>query len=235
MKVVILCGGKGMRAFPLTELVPKPMVPIGGTPMLVHLMRSFADQGHRDFVLAAGHQQEVIRAHFAEPPDGWHVEVVDTGQETDTGDRLRRCQDHLGERFFVTYGDGLCDVALDSLLDFHISHGGAATVTGVPLACQYGLLDIATSGRIESFREKPILRGHWINAGFMVMERSAFEHWEGTNLERDVLPRLAAAGLAWAFRHDGFFKSLDTLKDQEEFEDLLAAGRQPWRRRPGAR
>ena len=232
MKVVILCGGKGMRAFPLTEVVPKPMVPIGGTPILVHLMQLFADQGYRDFVLAAGHQQVVIQRYFANPPDGWQVDVVDTGPETDTGERLRQCRERLGERFFVTYGDGLCDVALDRLLALHSSHGGVVTVTAVPLACQFGLLEIAASGRIESFQEKPVLRDHWINAGFMVMDRAAFDRWEGTNLEREVLPRLAATGHAWAFPHDGFFKSLDTLKDQEEFERLLAEGQTPWRRLP---
>ena len=218
MQVVILCGGQGLRAYPLTASVPKPMLPIGGTPVLVHLMRLFAAQGHEDFVLAVGHHQEVIREHFEGDEGEWSIEIVDSGLDTDTGDRVHRCLPYLQDAFFVTYGDGLCDVDLDELLSFHRGHPGLVTVTGVPLPSQYGIVDADEAGRIHSFREKPVLRDHWINAGFMVMDRDVFRHWQGANLERDVLPRLAGEGLVYVYRHDGFFKSLDSQKDQQELE-----------------
>ena len=198
--------------------------------MLVHLMRLFADQGHREFVLAVGHHQEIIRDYFAREHHGWSIEIVDSGLDADTGDRLQRCLSHLQDRFFVTYGDGLCDVDLDELLAFHEGHPGLFTVTSVPLPSPYGVLDADDHGRIRSFREKPVLRDHWINVGFMVVERETFKHWQGPNLERDVLPWLAQHGLVYAYRHEGFFKSLDSHKDLQELEAILRKDREPWRR-----
>lgn len=232
MQVVILCGGKGTRAYPLTAHVPKPMLPIGGVPILVHLMTLFEEQGHTEFVLAAGHHQGIVREYFRDTAQRWDVQIVDTGNDTDTGDRIRRCRHLLGERFFVTYGDGLADVSLSAVTAFHEAHSGCATVTCVPLVSQFGLLEIAGSGEVLSFREKPVLREHWVNAGFMLLSHDVFEHWEGSSLERDVLPRLTKDGRVFAYRHDGFFKSLDSHKDQQEFEALVQSGQAPWKRQP---
>jgi glucose-1-phosphate cytidylyltransferase len=228
VQVVILCGGKGRRAYPLTEDVPKPMLPIGGSPILVHLMQLFANQGYREFVLSVGYRQEVIRNYFRGRHRDWRVDILDTGEDTDTGERLRGCRAVLGETFFATYGDGLADVPLDALLAFHTAHCGLATLTTVPLNCQFGIVEADATGRVASFREKPVLREYWINAGFMVMERKLFDHCSGPNLERDMLPSLAQRGQVYAYRHDGFFKALDSHKDQQELDEMLRSNRAPW-------
>lgn len=232
MKAVILCGGKGTRSYPFTEYFPKPMMPIAGTPILVHLMRSYADQGVNQFVLAAGHRQEVLVDYFTDKFSNWDIQIIDTGAESDTGERIRRCAPYLGERFFATYGDGLGDIDLQALLRFHHAHGGLATLTSVPLRSQYGTVACEGRGRVSQFHEKPVLREHWINAGFMIFERAAFNHWHGTSLESEVLPHLASKGYLFAFKHDGFWKSMDTSKDQAEIEKLLTSDSAPWRRGP---
>lgn len=234
MQVVILCGGKGRRAYPLTGDVPKPMLDVGGSPVLVHVMRLFADQGLTDFVLSVGYRQEVIRDHFHTAPRGWRVDIVDTGEDADTGERVHGCRHVLGERFFVTYGDGLADVPLGALVGFHAAHAGLTTITTVPLPCPYGTVETDRAGRVSSFLEKPVLRDHWINAGFMVMDHAVFDVWSGPSLERDVLPALAEGGWAYAYRHDGFFKSLDSPKDQQELDAMARSGAVPWRTGPTA-
>jgi glucose-1-phosphate cytidylyltransferase len=228
MQVVILCGGMGTRAYPYTAQLPKPMLPVAGQPILLHVMRIYASQGHREFILSLGYGKEVILDYFDHKQLDWNIHYVDTGAETDTGGRIEKLRDMLGERFMATYADGLSDVPLDELLAFHSSHNGCATVTSVPLISQYGTIDFEQSGRIRAFREKPVLRQHWINAGFFVFDREVFDRWEGSNLERDVLPRLAEAGLMYAYRHDGFFKSMDTFKDQQEIDRLCRNARAPW-------
>lgn len=228
MKVVILCGGKGTRAYPFTEYLPKPMLPVDGTPILVQVMRLFAAQGFRDFVLSVGYRKEVIADYFHGKQTEWNVELVDTGVETNTGGRILGCRDVVGDTFIATYADGLSNVSLRALLDFHESHDGLATITTVPLRSQYGTLVTDPSGRVLSFREKPILREHWINAGFFVLDRAVFDHWQGDDLEREVFPNLAAKGLVYGHRHDGFFKSMDSYKDQLEFEQLVQSGEIPW-------
>ena len=228
MKVVILCGGKGTRAYPFTEYLPKPMLPVDGTPILVQVMRLFASQGIRDFVLSVGYRKEVIEDYFEGKQTEWNVEFVDTGVETNTGGRILGCKDVVGETFFATYADGLANVSLRALLDFHQSHEGLATITTVPLRSQYGTLVTDPSERVLSFREKPVLREHWINAGFFVLDRAVFEHWKGDDLEREVFPNLASKGLVYGHRHDGFFKSMDSYKDQLEFEQLVRSGEAPW-------
>jgi len=230
MKVVILCGGKGTRAYPYTEYLPKPMLPVNGSPILVQVMRIYAEQGFDEFVLSVGYRKEIIEDYFHEKSARWKIDIVDTGPETDTGGRIERCRDHVGDTFFATYADGLSDVSLERLLAYHKSHGGLATITGVPLPSQYGTMQADANGRIGSFKEKPILRDHWINAGFFVFEKAAFDHWDGTNLEREVFPSLSRKGLVYMHRHDGFFKSMDSFKDQQEFEALASAGNPPWRR-----
>lgn len=228
MEVVILCGGKGTRSYPFTEYFPKPMMPICGTPMLVHLMSFYAQQGYTSFVLAAGHRKEVLDDYFNRRFPEWQINIVDTGAESDTGERIRRCAPFLGERFFATYGDGLGDIVLSDLLKFHQDSGGLATVTSVPLRSQYGTIVADEAGRVQRFIEKPVLRDHWINAGFFVFEKEALNHWEGQNLECDVLPALVRGGHLYTYRHEGFWKSMDTSKDQQELEKLYLKGEARW-------
>lgn len=228
MEVVILCGGKGSRSYPFTDYYPKVMMPIAGTPILVHIMRLYAHQGVTRFVLAAGHRQEILLDYFEGRFQDWDIRVVDTGAESDTGERLRRCAPHIGETFFATYGDGLGDVDLQALLAFHREAGGLATVTSVPLRSQYGLVVFDAGRRVESFQEKPVIPDVWVNAGFFVFDRHVFDHWEGQNLEVDVMPRLAAQRLLYTYLHTGFWKSMDTNKDQQELEKLHNGGNPPW-------
>jgi glucose-1-phosphate cytidylyltransferase len=224
MKVVILAGGKGTRAYPFTDLFPKPMMPLCGRPILVHIMGLYAEQGFTDFIIAAGHRQEAIVDYFDGRFSDWRVRILDTGTETDTGERIRRCLDHVGGTFFATYGDGVGDIDLRALLSCHQAAGGAATVTSVPLRSQYGTLEFDADGRVQSFREKPVIDDHWINAGFFVFEREALAQLPGDNLEQDVLPALAAGAGLYAYRHRGFWRSMDTDKDRQELEKLMENG-----------
>ncbi len=228
MKVLILCGGRGIRSFPFTQYLPKPMLPINGTPVVVHLIRSFIAQGYTRFILAAGYRQSVLRDYFEGKQFGAEIEIIDTGEDADTGDRVFFCRDQVERGFIVTYADGLCDVPLTKLVDFHRQSGGLVTITSVPMRSQYGILDVADDGRVEAIREKPLMQGQWINAGFMVVEPAAFDHWQGHSLERDVLPALTARGAVYTYRHDGFFKSVDSYKDVMEFEELMENGAVPW-------
>lgn len=228
MKVVILCGGKGTRSYPFTEYFPKPMMPICGTPVLVHLMRIYAQQGFDQFVLSAGHRKEILEDYFDRRFHDWTIEIVDTGADADTGDRIRRCADVVSDTFFATYGDGLGNVDLRRLLAFHNASGGAATVTSVPLRSQYGTVVSDPGGKVAQFIEKPLIREHWINAGFFVFSRRAFDEWEGHNLEVDVLPHLARRDMLFAYQHKGFWKSMDTSKDQQELEALMRNGAAAW-------
>lgn len=229
MKVVILCGGKGIRAFPFTEYLPKPMMPVGGRPILVHIIQSYLAQGFSEFVLAAGHRKAVLDDYFENKHLGARIQVVDTGDESDTAERIWACRSLLGERFMATYGDGLSDLPLRRLLSYHEGHGRVATMGIAPLVSQYGVVDVAADGQVLSMREKPVMRQHWINIGFFVFEARVFDTWQGSNLERDILPALVARGELAGFRHDGFFKSMDSFKDNQEFEELHGrAGRKPW-------
>lgn len=230
MRTVILCGGRGVRAIPHTLEVPKPLLPVGDRPVLAHVMDIYADQGFTDFVLAAGYKAEQIQAFADGLPADWRVDVVDTGEETNTGGRVAKVSDRLGDRFFLTYADGLGDVDLHALLAFHRRHGGAATVTTVPLPSPYGTFDLDERDRVSGFREKPKLSDHLINAGFFVMDARVFDRWVGEDLERDVLPALAEAGELYAFRHAGFWKSMDTQKDANDLAALCADGDGPWMR-----
>lgn len=228
MKVVILAGGAGTRAYPFTEYLPKPMMPVGGKPILLRVMDIYARQGITDFVLSVGHRKDVILDYFEGRDFGWKIDIVDTGAATDTGGRILGCRHLLDGTFMATYADGLSDVSLAELLAFHRRAGRLATITSVPLRSQYGTIEADPDGTIRDFREKPVLREHWINAGFFVMERRIFDHWRGENLERDVFPNLLAGRHLAAYRHDGFFKSMDTYKDQQEIEAMYAEGRTPW-------
>lgn len=231
MDVVILCGGKGTRAYPFSDLFPKVMMPIGGTPILVHLMRIYAEQGFERFILAGGHRKEILYDYFNGRYSNWDVRIVDTGDDSDTGERVRRCARYASPTFFCTYGDGLGDVDLAALRRFHESHASLATLTTVPLRSQYGTVHFNEVRCVERFQEKPVIPECWINAGFFVFDSSMFEQTRGQNLERDVLPELAAKDKLFAYEHYGFWKSMDTSKDQQEMEDLLLNGTAPWVRK----
>ena len=201
MQVVILCGGKGTRAYPFTDYLPKPMLPINGTPILVYVMRIFAEQGHTEFILSLGHRKEVIIDYFDRKDFGWNVQFVDTGADTDTGGRVANCKDLLRETFFVTYGDGLANIDLNKLATFHGAHDGVGTITSTPLISQYGTLESEASGRISTFREKPVLPQYWINAGFFLFNRTIFQHWEGNNLEKEASLHVSTCRI---FQVDGY-------------------------------
>jgi glucose-1-phosphate cytidylyltransferase len=228
IETVILCGGKGTRARPHTVDVPKPLLDVSGRPVLRHVMDVYAAQGHTKFVLAAGFKVEEIETFAATLPHEWKVEVVDTGVDTKTGERVRLCGAGVGDPFFVTYADGLANVDLAALSAFHRDHDGVATLTTVPLPSPYGTIELADDGRITRFREKPRLPDHLINGGFFVFDQAAFEHWEGQDLEGEVLPALAAAGRLHGWRHEGFWKSMDTYKDALELSALASEGSAPW-------
>jgi len=228
MEVVILCGGKGTRSYPFTDVFPKAMMPIGGTPIIVHLMRIFAQQGLTHFILAAGHRQEMLRDYFTERFSHWKVEVIDTGEDSDTGDRIRRCEPYVGDTFLATYGDSLGNVNLGELLSTHRRNGSLATVTSVPLRSQYGTIHFSSTRQVCSFQEKPIIRDYWINAGFFAFEKQCFQFWHGRNLETQVLPHIATLGFLYTYLHEGFWKSMDTSKDQQEMEAIYREGNLPW-------
>lgn len=232
---LILCGGRGTRGYPHTMELPKPLLDVDGNPVLRHVMGIYATQGFDHFVLAAGFRPDLIAEFASTLPDGWRVEVADTGENTDKAHRIKLCRDRLGETFFVTYGDGVGNVDLEDLLAFHRSHNGTATVTVVPLPSQYGTLAFDGEGCVHTFREKPVLAEHWINAGFMVMDDKVFDDWNGEDLEGEILPALGAAGNLFAYRHTGFWKSMDTYKDSTDLTDLARtsggeSGRPPWMR-----
>ncbi|HEX9562506.1 MAG TPA: glucose-1-phosphate cytidylyltransferase [Gemmatimonadaceae bacterium] len=254
MHVVILAGGRGTRLAEETQMRPKPMVEIGGRPMLWHLMSYFASYGHRDFLVACGYRGEMIKEYFrnivvhesdfvVDLRDGsttilnpsqldWRVGVVDTGLETMTGGRIRRLRPHVGDQAFLcTYGDGLSDVDLQALLAFHRGHGKLATVTAVRPPARFGGLSI-DGDAVREFTEKPQAASGWINGGFFVFEPGVFEFIGGddTILEREPLERLAADGELMAFRHLGFFQPMDTLRERTLLEELWTSGQAPWRR-----
>ena len=229
LRTVILCGGKGTRAFPHTVEVPKPLLEVGDRPLLHHVLDLYASQGHTRFVLAAGYKAQLIAEFARTLPSAWDVEVVATGVETGTAGRLWRVRDVTGPTFFCTYGDGLGDVDLAALLEFHRAHGRPATLTTVPLPSPYGTVDVDGDGRVTNFEEKPRLDDHRINAGFFVFDHAVFEHWAGDDLERETLPSLAARGDLGAYAHTGFWKSADTYKDTQELGRLFEQGA-PWLR-----
>jgi glucose-1-phosphate cytidylyltransferase len=228
MQTLILCGGTGTRAYPHTLEVPKPLMQVGDRPILLHLMQIYARQGFDDFILSAGYRADLVSAFASGLDAEWQVEVIDTGEGTGTGGRIIGCASALDHTFMATYGDGLGSVNLPALLGFHASHPGAMTVTAVPLPSPYGTLEWDEAGRVRRFIEKPRLPDHWINAGFFVIDDRAFNHWNGDDLEREVLPALAAAGELFVFQHHGFWRSMDTYKDALELSALCLKGDGPW-------
>jgi glucose-1-phosphate cytidylyltransferase len=232
---VILCGGRGTRLQEHTQAIPKPLVEIGGRPIVWHVIQLYAVQGFRRFVLATGYKGELIERFAAEQawPEGVQVECEDTGLETPTGGRIKLLEGRLEgeESFCATYADGVANIDLEALLAFHSNHGATATMTVVRPELQFGVteLDGEDLGRVTGFREKPRSE-HWINGGFFCMQRDALGYLERDSvLERKPLERLAQENELRAYRHEGFWECMDTYKDAVLLNDLWAAGDAPWR------
>ena len=231
--VVILCGGRGTRLQEHTREIPKPLVEIGGMPIVWHVIQLYAVQGFRRFLLATGYKGELIErfaATHAWPP-GVSVECVDTGLETQTGGRIKLLEAALAgeEVFCATYADGVADIDLDELLTFHASHGALATMTVVRPELQFGVTELEPDGTVRGFREKP-RSDHWINGGFFCFGQPVLDYIEQDSvLEREPFERLASAGQLRAHRHEGFWECMDTYKDAVALNDLWASGRAPWR------
>jgi glucose-1-phosphate cytidylyltransferase len=253
MKVGILAGGYGSRLAEETEIRPKPMVEIGGTPILQHIMGHYAAAGFKEFVVALGYKGEFIKRYFADYcnlsgnlsvdlADGkvessgqrakdWRIDLIETGMNTLTAGRIKRLRPYLGDNtFMLTWGDGVSDVDLHALLDFHKSHGKLATITAVRPPARYGALCIEDD-RITEFTEKPQIGEGWINGAFFVLEPGIFDYIEGDQVmwEQAPLEHLAADGHLMAYRHHGFWQCMDTLREKQILEDLWATGDAPWK------
>ena len=228
-QVVILCGGQGMRLREHTESIPKPLVEIGGKPILWHLMKLYAHYGFDDFVLCVGYKGEQIR-EFVKRDNPWNVVAVETGQETNTGGRLKRVQPYVtSPTFFATYADGLASINLPELLAFHRRQATAATMTCVKPRTHYGLVDIGAGHRVTGYREKPQLET-WVNGGFFVFEQAVFESiHDDETLEREPLERLMRAGQLSAYPFDGFWVCMDTYKDTQTLNQLWQSGKAEWK------
>jgi glucose-1-phosphate cytidylyltransferase len=230
--VVILCGGRGTRLQERTQEIPKPLVEIGGMPIVWHVVRLYAVQGFTRFLLATGYKGELIERFVLTQdwPAGVRVECVDTGLQTQTGGRIKRLAPRLeGEAFCATYADGVADVDLEALLGFHSGHGALATMTVVRPELQFGVTELAEDGTVRGFREKPRSE-HWINGGFFCFGAPVLDYLRHDSvLEREPLERLASGGELRAYRHEGFWDCMDTYKDAVALNDLWASGRAPWR------
>ncbi len=253
MKVAILAGGFGSRLQEETAIRPKPMVEIGGKPILWHILNIYSAFGFNEFVLALGYKGEDIKKYFLnfyalnndltvdlaegkseiheEKQPNWKISLVDTGQNTMTGGRIKRLRPWIGnETFMATYGDGLSDIRIDELLSFHKSHGKVATLTAVRPPARFGGLNI-DGGHVVEFVEKPQSGEGWINGGFFVLEPEIFDYIEGdgTPFEGEPMQKLASDGQLMAFQHEGFFQPMDTIRDRNILENLWASGKAPWK------
>lgn len=254
MKVVILAGGFGTRISEESHLKPKPMVEIGEQPILWHIMKYYSEFGYHDFVICLGYKQYVVKEYFADYflhtsdvtfdlannqmevhnnySEPWRVTLVDTGLNTMTGGRIKRIRDYVGdETFLLTYGDGVSTVDLDALMAFHKNHGKIATITGVNIGQRFGVLEVDEDGAIREFREKNDDDGKIVNGGFMVMEPGVFDYIDGdeTVFEKAPLENLARDGQLMVYRHDGFWKCMDTQRDRMQLEKMWQEGNAPWK------
>jgi glucose-1-phosphate cytidylyltransferase len=255
MKVVILAGGHGTRLSEETELNPKPMVLIGGRPILWHIMKIYSFYGFNDFIILTGYKSHIIKDYFINyytrysditvdmsensveihktRTEPWKVTMLYTGQDTQTAGRIKKAQNYIGnERFFLTYGDGVADVDINKLLTYHLDKSVAATVTAVRPIGKFGNLDLGQNGNVENFIEKPDGDGGWINGGFFVLEPGVFDYIpENSNLipfEQEPLISLADAQKLAAYKHFGFWKPMDTLRDKNELTGMWISGNAPW-------
>jgi len=254
MKVVILAGGVGSRISEESVVRPKPMIEIGGMPILWHIMKIYSHFGFKDFVICLGYKGYMIREYFAHyhlhmsdvtlnlenndleihssSSEPWKVTLVNTGENSMTGGRIKRIQPYVGnETFMLTYGDGVADIDLKMLLEFHRSHGRSVTLTAVKPAGRFGLLDLEGSNRVRTFSEKPAGDGSYKNGGFFVCEPKVFDYLAGDNTiwEREPLERMAKEGELMAYKHNSFWAALDTLRDKNQLEALWNSGKAPWR------
>lgn len=255
MKVVILAGGLGTRISEESHLKPKPMIEVGDAPILWHIMKYYSSYGFNEFIICCGYKGYVIKEYFADyylhrsditfdfsdnnkmivhnnVAEPWKVTVIDTGLNTMTGGRLKRIQKYVGnETCMMTYGDGVSDVNLDALLKFHREHGKAATLTAIQPGGRFGVLDIDDNQTVRQFSEKAKEDGGWINAGFMVLEPEAFSYIEGdqTYFEKEPLENMAKDGNLAAYRHEGFWKCMDTMRDKGMLDELWNKGNAPWK------
>ena len=252
MKVIILAGGFGTRLSEYTESIPKPMVPIGGKPILWHIMQRYAHYGHNDFYIALGYKAEIIKEYFlninatssdfsldlstgqikAHSVNGldWKVTLVDTGQDSMTGGRVKRMQSFIGEEpFMLTYGDGVADIDINALTDFHKDHGKMVTITAVHPVARFGELKIE-GDRVKSFQEKPQVTQGWINGGFLVCQPQFFDLIQNdqTVLEAEPLEQVASMGELIAYKHEGFWQCMDTRRDKDLLEELWQSGKASW-------
>ena len=255
MKVVILAGGFGTRISEESHLIPKPMIEVGGKPILWHIMKYYSSYGYNDFIILAGYKQYVIKEFFADyflhnadvrfdlaenrmtvlnnSSENWSVAVIDTGLNTMTGGRIKRVEKYIeDDTFMLTYGDGVCDVDLDRLLEFHRSHGKIATITTVSIAQNKGVLESAPDGTITSFREKDDSDEAIVNGGFMVLNRGVFSYIDGddTTFERETMNRLVNEKQIMGCYHPGFWQCMDTQREKKRLEELWEAGKAPWKR-----
>lgn len=253
MKAVILAGGLGTRISEESHLRPKPMIEIGGRPILWHIMKIYSRYGINDFVICLGYKGYVIKEYFANyflhmsdvtfdmsknemevhqrNVEPWRVTLVDTGETTLTGGRLRRVRQHLDDQpFCFTYGDGVADIDIGALVDFHRAHGKAATVTAIQPPGRYGALNLEGDA-VRSFQEKPAGDGAWINGGFFVLNPSVIDLISGDQIswEGDPLTQLAREGKLMAYPHAGFWQAMDTLRDKNQLEEIWQSGRAPWK------
>jgi len=230
MKVIILAGGLGTRISEETSDKPKPMVPIDGKPILWHIMNIYAKQGLNDFVIATGYKGEVISEWVSTLKVGWKIEAIDTGLETQTGGRIKKCMEiHPGERVFATYGDGVGNINIKNLLTFHESHGKMATLTAVRPPARFGYLDL-NNGHVLHFGEKNQSATGWINGGFFVLEPEVSDLIESLYepFETGALPRLVSQKSLMAFNHEGFWQPMDTLREKEDLSNLARQATPPW-------
>lgn len=256
MKVVLLAGGFGSRISEESQFKPKPMIEIGGMPILWHIMKEYSFYGHNEFIICAGYKQEYIKEWFANyflhnsdvsfdfrqgknemtvhqsKLESWKVTIMDTGYNTMTGGRIKRIQKYVGkEPFFMTYGDGVCDVDINKLLEYHKSHGKIATLTAVKQKQEKGVLDIE-DGAVKSFREKNIGDGTSINAGYMVLEPSIFNYLidDKCVFEKVALTELAKEGELMSYIHEGFWQCMDNIREKQMLEKLLTENKAPWKK-----
>lgn len=255
MKVVILAGGFGTRISEESHLIPKPMIEIGEKPILWHIMKYYSSFGYNEFIICCGYKQYVIKEFFADYylhmsdvtfdfssenkmivhnnyTEPWKVTLVDTGLNTMTGGRIKRVKDYIGnEPFMLTYGDGVSNVDINKLVEFHKAHGKIATITAIQPGGRFGMLDISNNNQIDSFKEKSKEDGGWINGGFMVLNPETIDFIEGDNtvFEKEPLERVANEGQLKAFRHEGFWQCMDTLRDKEQLEKLWSDGQALWK------
>ncbi|MCI0502371.1 MAG: glucose-1-phosphate cytidylyltransferase [Fusobacteria bacterium] len=255
MKVVILAGGFGTRISEESHLKPKPMIEIGEKPILWHLMKGYSSHGYNDFIICCGYKAEVIKEYFANYylhtsdvtfdftaenkmilhnnfSEPWKVTLVDTGLNTMTGGRVKRIRDYIGnEDFMLTYGDGISNVDIKALAEYHMKHGKIATITAVNVGQRFGVLEINQDGTISSFREKKHDDGSVINGGFMVLNHRIFDFIEGdkTVFEKEPLESIALLGELKAFHHNGFWQCMDTQRDKIQLEEMWASEQAPWK------